>query len=170
MKADLRPSQQFDLSAVHSVGATGSPLPAEAYLWVYEHVKEDLMLAVISGGTDPGACFLTCCPVLPVYAGEMQCRELGVATFAYDDAGNEVVDEVGELVMTQPIPCMPIKFWNDHDGSRYHEYLASRRLAAADPTTGRRDRHHLWPFGRDHQSSRHPHGHQRDLPGRRGRA
>ncbi|MBB6093466.1 acetoacetyl-CoA synthetase [Povalibacter uvarum] len=121
MKADLRPAQQFDLRALRSVGATGSPLSAEGYRWVYEHVKADVMLAVISGGTDPGACFLTCCPVLPVYAGEMQCRELGVATFAYDDAGNEVMDEVGELVMTQPIPCMPIKFWNDHDGSRYYE-------------------------------------------------
>ncbi|HMN43046.1 MAG TPA: acetoacetate--CoA ligase [Povalibacter sp.] len=121
MKADLRPGQQFDLGALRSVGATGSPLPAEGYRWVYEHVKADVMLAVISGGTDPGACFLTCCPVLPVYAGEMQCRELGVATFAYDDAGNEVMDEVGELVMTQPIPCMPLKFWNDHDGSRYRD-------------------------------------------------
>lgn len=121
MKADLRPSQQFDLNALRSVGATGSPLPAESYRWIYEHVKPDVMLAVISGGTDPGACFLTCCPVLPVYAGEMQCRELGVATFAYDEAGNEVMDEVGELVMAQPIPCLPVKFWNDHDGSRYRE-------------------------------------------------
>ncbi len=121
MKAGLRPGAQFDLSTVRSVGATGSPLSEAGYHWVYECVSATVMLAVISGGTDPGACFLTCCPVLPVYAGEMQCRELGVATHAFDDSGKAVMNEVGELVMTQPIPCMPLCFWNDPDGSRYHD-------------------------------------------------
>jgi acetoacetyl-CoA synthetase len=121
MKSGIRPLQEFDLGALRSVGSTGSPLSAEGFRWIYENVHPDVMLAVISGGTDPGACFITSCPILPVYAGEMSCRELGVATYAFDDAGREVMNEVGELVMTQPIPCMPIRFWGDTDGSRYHE-------------------------------------------------
>jgi acetoacetyl-CoA synthetase len=121
MKHGIEPGHQFDLGALRSVGATGSPLSEEAYRWVYRNVHPDVMLAVISGGTDPGACFLTSCPILPVYAGEMACRELGVATYAFDEAGQAVMNEVGELVMTQPIPCMPIGFWGDENGSRYHE-------------------------------------------------
>ena len=88
---------------------------------MYEHVKEDMMLAGISGGTDPGAAFLTSCPILPVHAGEMQCRGLGVAVHALDDSGKEVMDEVGELVVTEPMPSMPLYFWGDEDGKRYHE-------------------------------------------------
>jgi acetoacetyl-CoA synthetase len=79
------------------------------------------MLASISGGTDPGTAFVGCCPMLPVYAGEMQCRGLGVATYAFNDAGDPVYDEVGELVCTQPLPSMPLYFWGDEDGARYRE-------------------------------------------------
>jgi len=120
-KAGLSPRDECDLSSLQTVGATGSPLTEDGYHWVYQHVHPDVMLAVISGGTDPGACFLTSCPLLPVYAGEMSCRELGVATHAFDESGKAVLNEVGELVMTQPIPCMPLGFWNDADGTRYHE-------------------------------------------------
>ncbi|MFL6654486.1 MAG: acetoacetate--CoA ligase [Sulfurifustis sp.] len=121
MKAGLVPRRQFDLSALRAVGSTGSPLTAEGFRWVYESVHPDVMLACISGGTDPGTSFLSCCPTLPVYAGEMQCRGLGVATHAYDDAGKSILNEVGELVMTAPIPSMPLYFWGDKDGKRYYE-------------------------------------------------
>ncbi len=120
IKAGLSPGEQYDLSAVRTLGSTGSPLTPEAYRWVYQNVKQDLMLAGISGGTDPGAAFLTSCPTLPVYAGEMQCRGLGVAVSALDDAGNELIDKVGELVVTEPMPSMPLCFWGD-DGTRYRE-------------------------------------------------
>jgi acetoacetyl-CoA synthetase len=121
IKAGVKPRAQFDLGALRTVGSTGSPLTAEGYRWVYESVHPDVMLASISGGTDPGTAFLTSCPTLPVYAGEMQCRGLGVATYAYNDAGESVLGEVGELVMTEPIPSMPLYFWGDDDGKRYFE-------------------------------------------------
>lgn len=121
MKAEIRPKQEFDLSALRTVGSTGSPLSADGYRWIYENVHSDVMLAVISGGTDFCGCFLSACPILPIYAGEMTCRELGMAVYSYDEAGKPLMNEVGELVMTQPIPSMPIGFWGDEDGSRYHE-------------------------------------------------
>ena len=121
MKAGINPGKQFDLSLLRSIGCTGSPLSEEGYRWVYSHVKSDVRLGCISGGTDPGACFLTTCSILPVYAGEMQCREMGVATHAFDDDGNSIIDEVGELVVTEPMPSMPLFFWGDTDGSRYYE-------------------------------------------------
>lgn len=121
IKANLNPRTQFDLSALRSVGASGSPLPAESYRWIYESAHPDVLLACISGGTDPGTAFLSACPTLPVYAGEMQCRGLGVATHTYDDVGKPIMDQVGELVMTQPIPSMPLYFWGDKDGKRYFE-------------------------------------------------
>jgi len=119
MKAGISPRGQ--LPALRTVGSTGSPLPAEAYPWVYEHVHPDVLLASISGGTDPGAAFLTSCPMLPVYEGEMQCRGLGVAVAALDEQGREVMDEVGELVVSQPMPSMPLYFWGDAGGQRYRE-------------------------------------------------
>tara|TARA_R110002072_G_scaffold269868_3_gene429616 strand:- start:170080 stop:172185 length:2106 start_codon:yes stop_codon:yes gene_type:complete len=119
IKDGINPAKEFDLAALRSVGCTGSPLSEEGYRWVYSHVKRDVRLGCISGGTDPGACFLTTCSILPVYAGEMQCRELGVATHAFNDDGQSVIDEVGELVVTQPMPSMPLFFWGDDDGSRY---------------------------------------------------
>ena len=121
MKAGVSPRRQLDLSALRTVGSTGSPLVPEAYRWVYEHVHPDVLLASISGGTDTGAAFLTSCPILPVYEGEMQCRGLGVAVAALDDEGREVTDQVGELVVAQPMPSMPLYFWGDADGKRYRE-------------------------------------------------
>ena len=121
VKAEFSPRQHFDLSSLTSVGCTGSPLTEAGFRWVYEHVGPDVMLACITGGTDPAACFLTACPILPIYAGEMTCRELGVATYAFDDAGTPITGEVGELVMMQPIPCMPLYFWNDVGGKRYFD-------------------------------------------------
>jgi acetoacetyl-CoA synthetase len=88
---------------------------------VYENVHADVLLASISGGTDPGTAFVGACPTLPVYAGEMQCRGLGIATYAYDDAGRPLLDQVGELVCTEPFPSMPLYFWGDTDGRRYFE-------------------------------------------------
>jgi len=121
MKAGMRPRERFDLSALRSIGSTGSPLTEEAYRWIYSAVQPDVMLASISGGTDPGAAFLTSCPILPVYAGEMQCRTLGGAIHAYGDDGKPLLGEVGELVCAQPMPSMPLYFWGDADGRRYFE-------------------------------------------------
>ncbi len=121
MKAGVSPSKIADLTALRTVGATGSPLAAEAYHWIYREVKQDLMLASISGGTDIAAAFVTCCPNLPLYAGEMQCRALGVAVRAMDDHGRELIDQVGELVVTEPMPSMPLYFWNDEGNRRYLE-------------------------------------------------
>jgi acetoacetyl-CoA synthetase len=120
-KNGFEPGAHFDLSAIRTLGSTGSPLTADAYEWVYRHVNDDLLLASIAGGTDPATAFLACCPTLPVYAGEMQCRGLGVATYAFNDAGEPVYNEVGELVCTRPIPSMPLYFWGDEDGTRYFE-------------------------------------------------
>ena len=89
--------------------------------WVYRHIKSDVLLASISGGTDPCAAFVGACPLLPVHAGEMQCRCLGAAVYAYDEEGKPVIGEVGELVCTEPMPSMPLYFWNDDGNKRYHE-------------------------------------------------
>lgn len=121
MKAGISPGRDFDLSALRTLGCTGSPLTGDGYRWVYEHVSDDIRLACISGGTDPAACFLNSSSTLPIYPGEMQCRELGVAAYAFNDNGEVIYDEVGELVMTRPIPSMPLFFWGDEDGSRYHD-------------------------------------------------
>ena len=121
MKAGMRPREQFDLSALRTIGCTGSPLTEEGYRWIYAEVHPDLMLASISGGTDPGAAFLTACPILPVYAGEMQCRTLGGAIHAWGDDGKPRLGEVGELVCTEPMPSMPLYFWGDTDGRRYFD-------------------------------------------------
>jgi len=121
MKAGMRPREQFDLSALRTIGSTGSPLTEEAYRWIYSAVHPDLMLASISGGTDPGAAFLTSCPILPVYAGEMQCRTLGGAIHAYGDDGKPLLGQVGELVCAEPMPSMPLYFWGDTEGRRYFD-------------------------------------------------
>jgi acetoacetyl-CoA synthetase len=121
VKAGIEPRANFDLSALRTVGATGSPLTADGFRWIYEHVHDDVMLSCISGGTDPGAAFLGSCPILPVYAGEMPCRALGLAVYAYDDAGQPVTGKVGELVVAQPFPSMPLYFWGDVDGKRYFD-------------------------------------------------
>jgi acetoacetyl-CoA synthetase len=119
-KARIEPARIADLSALRTVGSTGSPLPEDAYHWVVDQVG-DVMIAAISGGTDIAAAFVGACPIKPVIAGEMQARGLGIAAYAFDDHGNTLDDEVGELVVTEPMPSMPLYFWNDTDGKRLHE-------------------------------------------------
>lgn len=121
VKSGIRPCDVIDLSALRSLGATGSPLPPEAYDWIYDAVNPDIWLAPISGGTDFAGAFVGGNPMLPVRAGEMQCRFLGNAVRAFDEAGNELTGEVGELVCTEPLPSMPLYFWGDEDGSRLFE-------------------------------------------------
>lgn len=121
MKEGVEPSRLSEFPRLRSINATGSPLPIDAFEWVYDKVKPDLWLASISGGTDIASGFVACAPTLPVHAGEIQCRELGVAAYAYDEQGRDVVDEVGELVITKAMPSMPLYFWNDADGARYKE-------------------------------------------------
>lgn len=120
-KAGLRPRDAVDLSALRSLGATGSPLTSDNYDWIYDAVKPDIWLAPISGGTDLCGAFVGGNPMLPVRAGEMQCRFLGNAVRSFDPDGNEQIGEVGELVCTEPLPSMPLFFWGDEDGSRLHD-------------------------------------------------
>ena len=121
MKQGLVPGRARAFESLRAINATGSPLPEEAYRWVYASVKRDLWLASVSGGTDIASGFVACAPTLPVRAGEIQCRELGVAAQAFDASGHTVIDDVGELVVTQPMPSMPLYFWNDSGGQRYRE-------------------------------------------------
>lgn len=121
MKATIEPGQNCDLSRIKGLGSTGSPLPPEGFQWVYEHVKRDIWLASVSGGTDVCGCFVGGCPLLPVYSGEIQCRSLGVKAEALDTDGNPVIGVMGELVIAEPMPSMPIYFWNDPDNQRYRE-------------------------------------------------
>ena len=121
MKAGLRPGDKADLSALRAIGSTGSPLPPEAFGWVYERVKKDLLLGSFSGGTDLCTGFVGPCPLLPVRAGIISGRCLGAEVEAYDDDGQPVTGQVGELVITQPMPSMPVGFWNDPGGARYRE-------------------------------------------------
>ncbi|MBC7373649.1 MAG: acetoacetate--CoA ligase, partial [Frankiales bacterium] len=118
-KAGLDPVGDHDLSALQAVGVTGSPLPATSYAWVYEHVGADVALHVISGGTDFSAALVCDAPWLPVTAGEMSCRGLGLAVESWDEQGRPLVGDVGELVVTAPMPSMPLGIWGDADGSRY---------------------------------------------------
>lgn len=120
MKANLRPRELADLSSLRAVGSTGSPLPPEAYDWVWNELGDHIWLAPIAGGTDFAGAFLAGNATLPVRVGEMQCRALGAAVFAFDDDGHPLTDEVGELVCTVPMPSMPLYFWGDTDGARYH--------------------------------------------------
>lgn len=121
MKRGLRPREFAPLAKLRAINSTGSPLSIDAYHWVYDAVKPDLWLASISGGTDIASGFVACSPDLPVVAGEIQCAELGVAAQAFNEAGQPVLDEVGELVITEPMPSMPLYFWNDPDGQRYRD-------------------------------------------------
>src|SRR5829696_8085064 len=115
MKAGVTPP---DLPALRSIGSTGSPLPVEGFDWVYGHFP-DVWLFSTSGGTDLCTAFVGACPVLPVYAGELQARCLGAAVEAWSEDGRPLVGQVGELVITRPMPSMPVYFWNDPDGARY---------------------------------------------------
>jgi acetoacetyl-CoA synthetase len=120
-KAGARPREEFDLGSLRAIGSTGSPLAPESFRWVYEHVDPDVWLFSTSGGTDVCTAFVGGCPVLPVYEGELQARMLGCAVQAWDTEGNSVIDEVGELVITEPMPSMPLFFWGDEDGERLRE-------------------------------------------------
>lgn len=119
--AGIVPREAFDLSALRAVGSTGAPLPASGFEWVYRSVGSDLLLGSVSGGTDLCTAFVGSCPLLPVYAGELQCRCLGANVLAFDESGRPVLREVGELVIASPMPCMPVGFWNDPGGARYRE-------------------------------------------------
>ncbi|MGH6899428.1 MAG: acetoacetate--CoA ligase [Geminicoccaceae bacterium] len=118
-KAGLEPGRTHDLSALRAILSTGSPLVPESFDFVYRSIKADLHLASISGGTDIVSCFALGNPIAPVWRGELQTRGLGMAVEVWDDQGRPVVGEAGELVCTRPFPAMPVRFWNDPDGSRY---------------------------------------------------
>ena len=120
-KAGVEPAREVDLSALHSIGSTGSPLPPEGFAWLYQHVAPDVLVGSTSGGTDVCTSFVTSCPLLPVHPGEIQCRALGAKVESFDDQGRPVVGQVGELVVTEPLPSMPLFLWNDPDGERYRD-------------------------------------------------
>ncbi len=120
-KAGVEPGQKHDLSSITRIGTTAAPLPADGFGWVYEKVHPNLLLGSCSGGTDVCTAFVLGCPLLPVHAGEIQCRGLGAKVEAYDDAGHSLVGDVGELVLTEPLPSMPVFFWGDADGSRLRQ-------------------------------------------------
>jgi acetoacetyl-CoA synthetase len=119
MKADTEPGSGRDLGALRAVGSTGSPLSPEAFDWIYGHVGEDTWLFSTSGGTDVCTAFVGGVPLLPVYRGELQARALGAEVEAFDEHGRPVIDQVGELVITEPMPSMPLYLWGDPNGSRY---------------------------------------------------
>jgi acetoacetyl-CoA synthetase len=120
-KAGVEPGRDHDLSALRAIGSTGSPLAPESFRWVYGHVRGDVWLFSTSGGTDVCTAFVAGNPLLPVYEGELQCRALGCAVEAWDEHGNSLSDEVGELVITQPMPSMPLFLWGDESGERLRE-------------------------------------------------
>ena len=124
--AGLKPMGKFDLSALRSIASTGSVLAPESFDYVYENIKRDLCLASVSGGTDIVSCFVICCPLLPVYRGEIQCRGLGMAVEVFDESGKPVRNQKGELVCTETFPCQPVYFWGDASGEKYHEAYFAR--------------------------------------------
>jgi acetoacetyl-CoA synthetase len=117
-KAGLRPADEFDLSTVRALGSTGAPLSPDGFRWVSDAVGKHIQVCSVSGGTDLCTAFLESAPTVPVWLGELSCAALGAAVAAFDPLGVEVVDEVGELVLTKPMPSMPVSFWDDPDGSR----------------------------------------------------
>jgi acetoacetyl-CoA synthetase len=121
MKAGVEPGAGRDLSALRAVGSTGSPLSPEGFRWIYDHVGSDTWLFSTSGGTDLCTAFVGGCPIVPVYEGELQARSLGASVEAWDPEGRPLIGEVGELVITEPMPSMPLYLWNDPDGERYRE-------------------------------------------------
>jgi len=118
-KSGLIPNEKFNLTKLKTILSTGSPLSVENFNWVYNNVKSDLQLSSISGGTDIISCFMLGCPILPVYKEEIQCRGLGMKVEAWDNDGNSLNNEKGELVCTEPFPSSPIYFWNDADNEKY---------------------------------------------------
>ncbi len=128
-KAGIEPARDYRLDALRAIGSTGSPLSPESFRWVYEHVGRDQWLFSTSGGTDVCTAFVAGCPLLPVYEGELQCRALGCAVESFDERGRTLVDQVGELVITEPMPSMPLFFWGEdpprRDGSGGERYRES---------------------------------------------
>lgn len=120
MKSGIQPKAEFNLSSLRSVGSTGSPLPAEGFRWIYEKVKQDVWLTSMSGGTDVCSAFVGGCPLLPVYESEIQCIALGCDLQVWDENGQPTTDE-GEMIITKPMPSMPVFFWNDPEFKRYTE-------------------------------------------------
>ena len=118
-KEGLKPGREFDLASLRAILSTGSPLPAESFEYVYREIKPDLILSSISGGTDIISCFALGNPIGPVIAGELQCRGLGLKVEAYNEMGQPVIGEKGELVCSRPFPSMPVYYWNDPDGDKY---------------------------------------------------
>jgi acetoacetyl-CoA synthetase len=118
LKAGLRPADELDLSGIRALGSTGAPLSVDGFRWVADAVGKHVQICSMSGGTDVCTAFLESAPTVPVWLGELSCATLGASVAAYDDRGAEVVDEVGELVLTKPMPSMPVSFWDDPDGSR----------------------------------------------------
>jgi acetoacetyl-CoA synthetase len=118
-KAGLRPRETHRLATVRTITSTGSPLAPESFDFVYRHIKTDVHLASISGGTDIISCFLGGNPIGPVWRGEIQARALGMSVEVYDESGDPVREQKGELVCTKPFPSMPVAFWNDADGRKY---------------------------------------------------
>ena len=121
LKAEYVPKNHYKLPYLRSIGSTGSPLPSEAYQFVYSSVKKDVWLASMSGGTDVCTAWVGGNPLLPVFAGEIQCRSLGCDMRSFDELGNEVIGEVGEMVVLKPMPSMPVYFWNDKNFEKYTE-------------------------------------------------
>jgi acetoacetyl-CoA synthetase len=119
-KVGLKPGEEFDLAALKAMLSTGSPLHASEFEYVYRDIKADICLSSISGGTDLNGCFAAGNPMGAVWPGELQCRCLGMNVHAFDIHGNPVIGEQGELVCTSPFPSMPIYFWNDPEGEKYH--------------------------------------------------
>jgi len=119
--AGTKPGKQFELRSLRAILSTGSPLSEESFDFVYKEIKKDLLLASISGGTDIVSCFVLGNPTLPVYRGELQCRGLGMKVEAFNDKGEPVLNKSGELVCSQAFPSMPVYFWNDPDGQKYHD-------------------------------------------------
>lgn len=120
MNEGVKPGKEYNLTPLRTILSTGSPLSVEGFEFIYREVKEDVQLASISGGTDLNGCFAIGNSMLPVYAGELQCRPLGMKVYAFDENGNPVINQQGELVCTAPFPSMPIYFWDDPDGQKYH--------------------------------------------------
>ncbi|MDP3285272.1 MAG: AMP-binding protein, partial [Desulfobacterales bacterium] len=118
--AGVKPGETYDLKNLRTILSTGSPLSMENFEYVYSDIKPDVQLASISGGTDLNGCFALGNPMGPVYSGELQCRGLAMKVEAFDENGKPVINQQGELVCTAPFPSMPIYFWDDPDGKKYH--------------------------------------------------
>jgi acetoacetyl-CoA synthetase len=121
LKKGIDPINHYNLENLRSISSTGSPLPPAGFDWIYDAVKRDVWLCSMSGGTDVCSAFVGGCPTEPLYEGAIQCRVLGCSIYSYSDQGVPLEEEVGEMVITKPMPSMPIYFWNDHDYTRYHE-------------------------------------------------